>query len=46
MTPIILMFSLSYNAFFEGIAIGVANTLSDLWVFIIAISIDKWAEAL
>ena len=46
MTPIILMFSLSYNAFFEGIAIGVASTLSELWVFIIAISIDKWAEAL
>ena len=40
------MFALSIHSVFEGIAAGLANELSDLWTFIIAISLHKWAAAM
>jgi zinc transporter ZupT len=43
---IVLLFALSVHAMFEGLAIGVAGTVSSCWQLILAVSCHKWAEAL
>jgi zinc transporter 1/2/3 len=43
---IVLLFALSIHAMFEGLAIGVAETVSSCWQLILAVSCHKWAEAL
>lgn len=46
LTPIVLMIALSTHAIFEGIAVGVVEDTKNLWTFVIAISLHKWAEAM
>lgn len=46
LTPIVLMIALSTHAIFEGIAVGIIEKQQDLWTFVIAISMHKWAEAM
>ena len=46
LTPIVLMIALSSHAVFEGIAVGVVDELKDLWTYVIAIALHKWAEAM
>mmetsp|Transcript_29522 Transcript_29522/g.33826 ORF Transcript_29522/g.33826 Transcript_29522/m.33826 type:complete len:139 (-) Transcript_29522:53-469(-) len=40
------MIALSAHAIFEGIAVGIVGDLSDLWTYIIAITMHKWAAAM
>ena len=46
LTPVVLMIALSTHATFEGIAVGLVHDLSDLWTFVIAIGLHKWAAAM
>lgn len=46
LTPVVLMIALSTHAVFEGIAVGVVDELSDLWTYVIAIGLHKWAAAM
>lgn len=46
LTPVVLMIALSTHAIFEGIATGLASNLENLWTFVIAICLHKWAEAM
>lgn len=39
------MIGLSVHSVFEGIAVGLISKTSDLWTFIIAITLHKWAAA-
>lgn len=40
------MIALSTHAMFEGIAVGLVPKLSDLWSYVIAITLHKWAAAM
>ena len=40
------MIALSTHAVFEGIAVGLVGELSDLWTYLIAIGLHKWAAAM
>ena len=40
------MIALSSHAVFEGIAVGVEDELKNLWTYIIAIGLHKWAAAM
>lgn len=40
------MIALSTHAVFEGIATGLVGELKDLWTYIIAIGLHKWAAAM
>ena len=46
LTPIVLMLALSAHSVFEGIATGLVKDLGDLWTYIIAIGLHKWAAAM
>jgi zinc transporter 1/2/3 len=46
LTPVVLMIALSTHAVFEGIAVGLVKETSDLWTYIIAIGLHKWAAAM
>ena len=46
LTPVILMLALSIHSLFEGIPVGLVNDVSDIWTFIIAISLHKWVAAM
>lgn len=46
LTPVVLMIALSTHAVFEGIAVGLVKDLDDLWTYVIAISLHKWAAAM
>lgn len=40
------MIALSTHSVFEGIAVGLVTELNDLWTYIIAICLHKWAAAM
>lgn len=40
------MMALSVHSIFEGIAVGLADDKSELWEFMLAIALHKWAEAM
>jgi zinc transporter 1/2/3 len=40
------MIALSTHAVFEGIAVGLVKDLPDLWTYVIAIFLHKWAAAM
>lgn len=44
-TPLVLMIGLSVHSAFEGIAVGLISDEGDLWTFILAIGLHKWAAA-
>ena len=46
LTPVVLMIALSTHALFEGIAVGLVDKVSDIWTYIIAIGLHKWAAAM
>ena len=45
MTPYILLIALSVHGIFEGIALGVMNTIKECSILFIAIILHKWAAA-
>jgi len=40
------MMALSVHSVFEGIAVGLADEKGELWEFMLAITLHKWAEAM
>lgn len=40
------MMALSVHSVFEGIAVGLADSKNELWEYIIAIGLHKWAAAM
>ncbi|CAI2372285.1 unnamed protein product [Moneuplotes crassus] len=46
LTPVVLMIALSTHAMFEGIATGLVDEVSQVWTYIIAIFLHKWAAAM
>ncbi|CAI2373214.1 unnamed protein product [Moneuplotes crassus] len=46
LTPVVLMIALSTHAVFEGIATGMVDDSHDIWTYIIAILLHKWAAAM
>mmetsp|Transcript_11707 Transcript_11707/g.13250 ORF Transcript_11707/g.13250 Transcript_11707/m.13250 type:complete len:383 (+) Transcript_11707:38-1186(+) len=46
LTPVVLMIALSTHSVFEGIATGLVSELGELWTYVIAISLHKWAAAM
>lgn len=45
-TPIVLMIGLSIHSIFEGIVFGLEGDIKNLWSYILAISLHKWAAAM
>ena len=45
MTPFLLLLALSMHGFFEGIALGVQQTIEGILKLAFAILAHKWAEA-
>ena len=45
-TPIVLVMALGLHSIFEGIALGLADELSETEVLVAAVMIHKWAAAL
>jgi zinc transporter 1/2/3 len=43
---IILMVALSTHSVFEGIAVGLQDDVTDIWNFLVAIGLHKWAAAM
>ena len=40
------MFALSVHSIFEGIAVGLQRDSADVWSFVVAIGLHKWADAM
>jgi len=45
LTPYLLLIALSVHGFFEGIALGIQNSLKDAIILAVAILAHKWAES-
>ena len=45
-TPYLLLVALSIHACFEGLALGLQGSLSEIFYMFLAISFHKWVEAL
>lgn len=43
---LILLFTMSFHGFFEGMALGVTQSSSGNWNIFLAILLHKWAEAM
>ena len=46
LTPYLLLLALSIHACFEGLALGLQGSLSEIFYMFLAISFHKWVEAL